>query len=237
MAFGYFPERLLHTRGTPRLLFLPLVSALMAATCAGLACARLPALFPLAAASGFAFGGHWSLFPALVSELFGLARFAANYTLAQLAPAAGSFGLALGLAGRMYEVGGGGSGHAAVPGSALRRYRKAGRPMHGVLPRGPPGTWGMAVALRVLTPTHPLCCLLRVQRALARHGGGSTTCVGQDCFRDTFLVEAALGLVATAAATALYRRHAGLYEHHARQLHTYDEEVQREGAPPAARRV
>lgn len=76
MLFGYLPERLLHAHGTPRVLFLPLVSALSAATCLALAFARLPLLYPLAAIMGVAFGGHWSLFPALTSELFGLARFA-----------------------------------------------------------------------------------------------------------------------------------------------------------------
>ena len=53
---GYVPERLLHSRGTSRLLFMPLASALMAATCLALAFAHLPLLFPLAALSGFAFG-------------------------------------------------------------------------------------------------------------------------------------------------------------------------------------
>ena len=77
MAFGYFPERLLHARGTPRLLFLPFVAALMGASCLGLAFApRLNLLYPLAALAGVAFGGHWSLFPSFVSELFGLTRFA-----------------------------------------------------------------------------------------------------------------------------------------------------------------
>lgn len=57
MALGFFPERLLHSRGTPRLLFLPAVSALMAGTCAALAYARLPHLYPLSALAGFSFGG------------------------------------------------------------------------------------------------------------------------------------------------------------------------------------
>lgn len=56
MALGYLPERLLHARGTPRIAFLPLMSGLMAATCLGLAFARLPALYPLSALAGFAFG-------------------------------------------------------------------------------------------------------------------------------------------------------------------------------------
>lgn len=56
MAFGYWPERLLHSRGTPRPLFLPVVSALLAAAFAALAFAPLPALFPLTAVAGFAYG-------------------------------------------------------------------------------------------------------------------------------------------------------------------------------------
>lgn len=103
MALGYLPEKLLHSRGTPRLLFLPAMSALMAAACLALAFAPLRALYPLSVLTGFAFGGHWTLFPSLVSELFGLARFAANYTLAQLAPALGSLTLAMGLAGWLYD--------------------------------------------------------------------------------------------------------------------------------------
>lgn len=56
MALGYFPERLLHQRGTPRLLFLPIVAALMAATCLALGFARLPLLYPLCALCGLCFG-------------------------------------------------------------------------------------------------------------------------------------------------------------------------------------
>lgn len=57
MALGFFPERLLHARGTPRVLFLPAVSALMAGACAALAFARVPHLYPLSALAGFSFGG------------------------------------------------------------------------------------------------------------------------------------------------------------------------------------
>lgn len=56
MAFGYWPERLLHSRGTPRPLFLPVVSALLTAAFAALAFAPLPALLPLTAVAGFAYG-------------------------------------------------------------------------------------------------------------------------------------------------------------------------------------
>ena len=56
MAFGYWSERLLHSHGTPRTLFMPAVSALLAAAFAALAFAPLMALFPLTAAAGFAYG-------------------------------------------------------------------------------------------------------------------------------------------------------------------------------------
>jgi MFS family permease len=174
MALGYLPERLLHARGTPRIAFLPLMSGLMAATCLGLAFAHLPALYPLSALAGFAFGGHWSLFPSLISELFGLARFAANYTLMQFAPALGAFGLAAGLAGWLYE------------------------------------------------------------RALARHGTEGNTCVGQDCFQATFITLATLGLVATGAATVLYRRERQVYAAEYQEVHAYDLEVQRHGRQSAS---
>lgn len=66
MALGYLPERLLHSRGTPRLLFLPAMSALMSAACLALAFAPLRMLYPLAALTGFAFGAQKGpCFPAL----------------------------------------------------------------------------------------------------------------------------------------------------------------------------
>ena len=104
MALGYIPEQLLHIRGTSRLLWLPLVSLAMSGACMALAYASLDGLYPLAVLSGFAFGGHWALFPSYASELFGLYHFASTYTLLQFAPATGSFGLAMGLAGWLYEV-------------------------------------------------------------------------------------------------------------------------------------
>ena len=49
------------------------------------------------------------------------------------------------------------------------------------------------------------------QRALARHGAPSQTCLGQDCFAPTFMTLAVLGAGATAAAAALYLRTAAAY--------------------------
>lgn len=72
-----------------------------------------------------------------------------------------------------------------------------------------------------------LCPRPRPQRALERHGGGGTTCIGQDCFQATFVTLAVLGLGATAASVALHRRNAELYMAEYRELHSYDAEVQR----------
>jgi hypothetical protein len=83
--------------------FLAAAGWLTAACCCALAYAPLLALRPLALAAGLLFGAHWSLMPSLASEIFGLAHFASNYTLLQLAPAAGSLGLAARLAGHLYQ--------------------------------------------------------------------------------------------------------------------------------------
>lgn len=52
MGLGHFSERLLHSWGTPRLLFLPLVALLLAGTCLGLALGPPPLLYPLTAIAG-----------------------------------------------------------------------------------------------------------------------------------------------------------------------------------------
>ncbi|KAL4421540.1 hypothetical protein ABPG75_010831 [Micractinium tetrahymenae] len=165
LLLGHIPERLLHTRGTPRLLFLPLVSALMSAASLALAAANLGLLAPAVALVGFAYGGHWALLPTLVSELFGLRRFAANLALVMMAPSVGSVALSMAL--------------------TIWFYR----------------------------------------RALERHGGGGHTCVGQDCFRPTFLVLSALGLAAVACGAVLHRRQRGLYRREHRQVALFDEET------------
>ena len=80
----YGPEALQHRVGVPRPLFLVLTSLLSAAVALACAFAPLPALVPAAAFAGIAFGAHWSLIPALASELFGLRFFASNYCLLQV---------------------------------------------------------------------------------------------------------------------------------------------------------
>lgn len=72
------------------------------------------------------------------------------------------------------------------------------------------------------------------QRALVRHGDEGNTCIGQDCFQATFITLAALGLVATAAATVLYRRERQVYAAEYQEVQAYDQEVQRRGRQSAS---
>ncbi|DBA83628.1 hypothetical protein WJX77_000101 [Trebouxia sp. C0004] len=102
LLLGYIPERMLHARGTPRCIFLILISALSAVAVCFNAFASLPLLFPASTMAGLAFGATWSLMATLTSEFFGLHHFASNYTFIQLAPAAGGFGLGQ-LVGSLYE--------------------------------------------------------------------------------------------------------------------------------------
>lgn len=80
----HVPERALHARGLPRPLFLIFVSLLTAAVALLCAYASLTALYPAAFLAGLAFGGHWSLAPALASDFYGLRHFASNYCLLQV---------------------------------------------------------------------------------------------------------------------------------------------------------
>jgi MFS family permease len=89
--------------GTPRTLFLLLASLLMTAVTAAASAAELPHLPAVAVVAGLAFGAHWSLVSAIVSDLYGLSSFASNYTTLQLAPALGSYCLATLLAGFLYD--------------------------------------------------------------------------------------------------------------------------------------
>ena len=68
----------------PRPIFLILISLLSAVVALTCAFAPLPTLSPAAVLAGLAFGAHWSLIPALASELFGLRFFASNYCLLQV---------------------------------------------------------------------------------------------------------------------------------------------------------
>ncbi len=71
-------------RGLPRPLFLIGASLLTAAVAVLCAFASLGALYLAAVLAGLAFGGHWSLAPALACDFFGLHHFASNYCLLQV---------------------------------------------------------------------------------------------------------------------------------------------------------
>ena len=70
-------------------------------------------------------------------------------------------------------------------------------------------------------------CFLPLQRALSRQGSTEITCIGPDCFKETFLVLAGLGCIATACTVQLYRRNRGLYRLHRDELTTYDRATSR----------
>ncbi|KAI8475459.1 MAG: Nodulin-like-domain-containing protein [Monoraphidium minutum] len=104
LVMGYLPEAALHSRGTPRPLFLVAVAAGMSLASLAAAYSGLAALYPVTVVMGLLFGSHWSLVPAITSDLFGLANFGSNYCFLQFAPAAGSYLLATRLAGRLYDA-------------------------------------------------------------------------------------------------------------------------------------
>ena len=84
MVCRYIPERLLHARGTPRCIFLVIISALTAIVVCCNAFATLLLLFPASIMAGLAFGALWSLMATVTSEFFGLHHFASNYTFVQV---------------------------------------------------------------------------------------------------------------------------------------------------------
>eukprot|EP00878_Enallax_costatus_P039669 GHUV01045545.1.p1 GENE.GHUV01045545.1~~GHUV01045545.1.p1 ORF type:complete len:201 (+),score=45.81 GHUV01045545.1:588-1190(+) len=104
LVMGYLPERSLHTRGTPRTHFLTVTAAVTAAVSLAVAYADLTQLYVISLLLGLAFGAHWSLLPAIMSELFGLKHFAPNYTTLKFAPAAGGYLLATRLTGWLYDT-------------------------------------------------------------------------------------------------------------------------------------
>eukprot|EP00879_Flechtneria_rotunda_P016105 GHRR01016846.1.p1 GENE.GHRR01016846.1~~GHRR01016846.1.p1 ORF type:complete len:649 (+),score=200.09 GHRR01016846.1:867-2813(+) len=103
LLMGYIPEQHLHARGTPRTLFLTLTAAVTAACSLAVAYADIGHLYVISILLGVAFGAHWSLLPAISSDLFGLKHFAPNYTTLQFAPAIGSYLLATRLTGWLYD--------------------------------------------------------------------------------------------------------------------------------------
>lgn len=104
LLFGAIPEHFLHTYGVPRPVFLVITSLLTAGSFAGIAFASVTVLYPLSLLAGIAFGAHWTLMPALVSEIFGLDSFASIYTMMQLSPAIGGYAFGAGLVWSLYRA-------------------------------------------------------------------------------------------------------------------------------------
>lgn len=103
LAFGYGPEKALRSYGVPRPRFLILVGALSALSQLLVAVATRATLFGVVLLAGLAFGGVWSLLPAVASELFGLAHFASNYSLLQTSTALGGYAITGWLAGTLMD--------------------------------------------------------------------------------------------------------------------------------------
>ncbi|MEW5313536.1 MAG: hypothetical protein WDW38_005096 [Sanguina aurantia] len=102
LLLGHVSEHMLHRCGTPRTMSLLTNSICMLLVPVACFWASAADLYPLSLLAGLAFGGFWSLIPAITSDLFGLANFGGVYTSLQLAPAAGSYLLASLLASYVY---------------------------------------------------------------------------------------------------------------------------------------
>ncbi len=81
---GYVPEHLMHSRGMPRTAFLLASTVAMALMSACTAFAGPNLLFLSAVLAGLALGSHWTLVPAILSDLFGVKHFAGTYTFFQV---------------------------------------------------------------------------------------------------------------------------------------------------------
>ncbi|CAL4927195.1 unnamed protein product [Urochloa decumbens] len=105
VAAGYASESLLARYGFPRPLALTVV---LAASCAGhlLIATGAPggALYAASVLVGFCFGAQWPLLYAVISELFGLKRYATLYNLGAVASPVGAYVLNVRVAGRLYDA-------------------------------------------------------------------------------------------------------------------------------------
>eukprot|EP00877_Chromochloris_zofingiensis_P006206 jgi/Chrzof1/1839/Cz10g23080.t1 len=104
LVMGYYPERMMHSDGVPRTSFLLVSDSCMFAMCLVTAYASPQWLYAAAVLAGLALGAHWTLVPAIISDLFGVQHFAANYTFYQFAPAIGGLSFGTVLAGWVYDV-------------------------------------------------------------------------------------------------------------------------------------
>jgi hypothetical protein len=62
---GYVPEQYLHSRGTPRTVFLTITAVMLALAALVTAYATVGHLYVISLLLGAAFGAHWSLLPAI----------------------------------------------------------------------------------------------------------------------------------------------------------------------------
>lgn len=100
--FGWASDRWAGALARPW--WLAVLLTLMAAATTGLAFASLESLYVLAPLAGFAYGGAWSLCPALVSERYGGRAFASINSLTNVATAVASYALNSGLAAAVYDA-------------------------------------------------------------------------------------------------------------------------------------
>lgn len=100
--FGWASDRFAARLSRPW--WLAILLGLMAITTAGLAFTGLEALYILAPMAGFAYGGAWSIGPALISERYGGRNFASINSLTNVATAVASYALNSGLAAAVYDA-------------------------------------------------------------------------------------------------------------------------------------
>lgn len=65
LLMGYVPEQYLHSRGTPRTVFLTITAVMLALAALVTAYATVGHLYVISLLLGAAFGAHWSLLPAI----------------------------------------------------------------------------------------------------------------------------------------------------------------------------
>lgn len=80
LLMGYVPEQYLHERGTPRTVFLTITAVTTAVAAFASAYASLGHLYVISLLLGAAFGGHWSLLPAITRCVFACWRTNSQYT-------------------------------------------------------------------------------------------------------------------------------------------------------------
>jgi MFS family permease len=225
LAGGAAPEAALRSRGAARPLYLAATTALVAIasalTAAGAGAFGTGALALLSACFGFGFGSTWSLVPAVLADVFGLQAFAQNYAVAQLAPALGSYLLASGLTGRMYDA-------------AAREQQQRWREEQAASSSSSSSSSSAAAAADLLRAAAG-----KAQQAL--FGGKAAAaaaappappprCVGAPCFSTAFWLLAALCVGAALSTMVLARRTRALYQSLGRELRAAHAARRRRGA-------